>query len=72
MPERELELHRQYARNEEFRELCADYEVASRAFRYWQSVAAKGDRRISEYLEMVAEIEAEILEWLGKPATPSG
>lgn len=49
------------ARNEGFRDLCADYATAEDELRKWQSSSdPRRDSRIAEYNELVVELAAEI------------
>lgn len=57
-----------------FSSICADYEEAAVALRYWQTLIDKGGRKpdirmIAEYQELIGELEAEILAWLDQAAT---
>jgi hypothetical protein len=59
-PRHELAIRRLYTYNAMFREICADYDEAVRALRYWQSAASSSDPRIEQYRELVNELESEI------------
>ncbi|EHK77971.1 hypothetical protein SM0020_10965 [Sinorhizobium meliloti CCNWSX0020] len=49
------------ARNEDFRDMCADYALAEDELRKWRSSQAPDrDRRIDEYNELVEGLAAEI------------
>lgn len=67
-PQRELEIRRRYARNAQFRSVCADHEEATRALRHWQQAAkigdSKGYRKVADYEQLVAELEQEVLAYL--------
>ncbi len=57
-----------------FSSICADYEEAAEALRYWQTLIEKGGRKpdtrvIAEYQELIGELEAEILGWLDRVRT---
>lgn len=57
-----------------FSSICADYEEAAEALRYWQTLIDKGGRKpdtrvIAEYQELIGELEAEILAWLDQALT---
>jgi hypothetical protein len=56
-----------------FGSLCEDYTVAVTALRAWEGSAdPKAPARVTEYRDLVAELEAEILERLhGKPTRPA-
>ena len=41
-PERELEIHRQYARDPKFQEICEDYSDALVALRHWEGAGPAG------------------------------
>ena len=62
-PTRELEIRRLFARDEEFRCACEDYEVAIRAVQHWQRDKNNAVRAI-EYRRLANEIAAEIAERL--------
>jgi hypothetical protein len=72
LPQRELEIRRRCARDPHFRSICADYEEAACARRYWEKVAQKGDRKkeayrnVEEYANFLGELEAEILAYLNR------
>jgi len=68
-PQRELEIRRLRARDAGFRAVCRDYEEAVSALRHWQTVAADVGARVEEYADFVAELEAEILDQLDRPAS---
>jgi hypothetical protein len=59
-PRHELAIRRLYTCDATFREICADYDQALRALRYWQSAATSSDPRIAQYHELVNELESEI------------
>lgn len=62
-PLREFELHRAYARDENFREAFDHYEDARTAHEHWQAIGDSQARAL-EYAQLVAELEAEILAYL--------
>jgi hypothetical protein len=70
-PQRELEIRRRCSHDAHFRSVCADYEEAAMALRYWQERAREGaresDQRVSEYASLLGELEAEILSQLDHP-----
>ena len=50
-----------------FRSLCADYDAASAALRYWQDATdARAKKRAAEYRELLEELEREALRYLGE------
>ncbi len=65
LPQRELEIRRRCAQSVQFRSVCADFEEAAKALRYWQGAGRGGDRMVEEYIELLGELEAEILAQLG-------
>ena len=69
LPERELDIRRRCALDEQFRAICTDYEEAATALRYWKKVAWDGDRKVEEYSNFLDELEAEIVEQLDHPIT---
>jgi hypothetical protein len=64
LPLRELDIRRRYARDEHFRSICGDYELAMEALRRWERVAKEGTQRTEEYTSFLGELEAEILAQL--------
>lgn len=58
-PRRELEIRRLWARNEEFRCACEDYEAAVKAFRHWERIEGNAERA-EEYRLLAGEIATEI------------
>jgi hypothetical protein len=64
LPLRELDIRRRYARDEHFRSICGDYELAMEALRRWERVAKEGTQRMEEYTSFLGELEAEILAQL--------
>jgi hypothetical protein len=68
-PERELDIRRRCVCDVQFRSVCADYEEAAAALRYWKKVAREGDRKIEEYSNFLTELESEILDRLDHSAS---
>jgi hypothetical protein len=66
-PERELEIHRQYARDPKFEEICEDYGDALVALRHWEGAGPAGATRAEDYRRILEELEAEILGILDGP-----
>lgn len=62
-PTRELEIRRLFARDEEFRCACEDYEDAISAIQHWQR-DENNAVRVAEYRRLANEIAAEIAERL--------
>jgi hypothetical protein len=59
-------IEREYVRSESFHSLCGDWLVCSDAFLRWRSVEGSlAQSRRSEYLTLTAELEREIVSWLG-------
>ena len=58
-PARELEVRRLYARDEEFRCACEDYEEAMKALQHWECIE-RNAARADEYRQLADEIAAEI------------
>jgi hypothetical protein len=65
-PQRELDIRRRCVRDAQFRSVCADYEEAATALRYWEKGATEGDRKVEEYKNFLGELEAEILAQLNR------
>lgn len=67
--EHEFEVNRRYARDPEFRAICEDYAVATRALEYWEKDRVKAE----DYRQLISELENEILEHLtGPQQSPDG
>jgi hypothetical protein len=58
-PARELEIRRLCARDDDFRSVCEDHEVALKALQHWESVAQNAVRA-DEYRQLAGEIADEI------------
>jgi hypothetical protein len=58
-PRHEIQLHRRYRQDEEFRLLCDDHFLAVKAFEHW--LAAGDASKTEEYRQMVEEAESLIL-----------
>lgn len=65
-PQRELDIRRCCARDSHFKAICADYEEAAAALRYWQKAADDGGRKVGDYAAFLGELEAEILDQLDR------
>ncbi|MEZ5864588.1 MAG: hypothetical protein R3D25_11190 [Geminicoccaceae bacterium] len=63
-PGQELAIWRLYRRDPEFRAVCEDLEAVRRALENWQSVDPPLPGRVAECQNMLAELEAEALEFL--------
>ncbi|NUB12523.1 hypothetical protein GAY28_07250 [Azospirillum brasilense] len=72
LPQRELDIRRRYGRDAQFRTVCADHEEATAAFRHWRSLAEQAGRKAEEYTGILQELEAEVLNRLGRPPPPQG
>ena len=62
-PARELEIRRLHARDEDFRCVCEDYEVAVKALGHWEGVEHNA-ARAAEYRQLSAELAGEIVALL--------
>jgi hypothetical protein len=60
-PKRELEIHRQYARDPKFREICEDYGVALAELQHCEAAGPAGAARAEDYRRIRDELEAELL-----------
>lgn len=60
-PQRELDLHRMWRRDESVRSICADHEDATEALHRWRTVGPPGTRQVLHYEALLAELEAEII-----------
>jgi hypothetical protein len=63
-PDRELAIHRVFARDDRFRELCEDFEDASNALEFWEAAGSGGEVKAGDYRGLLAELEVELLERL--------
>ena len=63
--DRTFEIRRLLRDDEDFRELCEDYEVATDALIYWRAVERCSDERTRDYQDLIAELESEIMRILG-------
>jgi hypothetical protein len=60
------EIERAYEQNGEFRSICSDLLVCSRALTYWSGVDTDGGAaRREEYGELLESLKQEVLDWLG-------
>lgn len=59
-PDRELAIHRLLARDARFRELCEDFEDASKALQHWEAAGSTGEAKAEDYRALLAELEGEI------------
>jgi hypothetical protein len=62
-PEKEMQLHRLYRGNDEFRSLCDDYLAAVKASEFWGT--AGNTCRAEEYRLLADELQSLVLETLG-------
>jgi hypothetical protein len=60
-PQHAATIRRLQARDPSFRSICDDYGKVLRALKHWQTCAGASDRRVEEYRQMAAELEAEAL-----------
>jgi len=68
LPQHEFDVRRLFARDEQFRSICLDFEEAAAALRRWQD-APGGRSKAEHYLKIMDELEAEILELLATSVT---
>lgn len=61
--EHEFEIRYRYARDPEFRAICDDYAVATRALAHWKKDHSKAE----DYRQLIRELEDEVLEHLTGP-----
>jgi hypothetical protein len=50
--------------DEDFREICREYEECAKCLIYWRSSARRNRDRIEEYADLLQELEQEILRLL--------
>ena len=67
-PRHELAIRRLYVRDPEFRSVCDDYADVERALEYWQAADPAVPERVTQYRQMLEELEAEVVTFL----SPSG
>ncbi|PJN94892.1 hypothetical protein CNY89_11735 [Amaricoccus sp. HAR-UPW-R2A-40] len=60
LPTREFAVQRLFLRSAEFRALCDDHSAAWRALRHWEAQGPAFAARCTEYLSLLAEIEADL------------
>jgi hypothetical protein len=60
LPKREFAVQRLFLRSAEFRALCDDHAAAWRALRHWEAQGPAFAARCTEYLSLLAEIEADV------------
>lgn len=63
-PNYTLAIRRLHRDDPAFRELCDDYVEALRASFYWRSLPNQSKERSKQYLEIAADLEAEIRKTL--------
>lgn len=64
----EFVVRRLYAFDPEFRSLCEDFEIASRALAQWHA----DDAKAGEYRRLIRELEDEIAEYIGGQQRKAG
>lgn len=65
-PGRELEIHRLCASNPQFRAICADFEEAAAALCHWQSKLPADDPKVTQYADLLHELNTEIVAHLSR------
>lgn len=66
-PESELAIHRAWAMDLQFREICENYALAIEAHRFWQAPGRADAAKVGEYQRLAEEIENEIRAVLDMP-----
>ena len=65
LPEHAYVLKKYFQSNQKFRNMCEDYRKCHDALTYWTQSQKEGSREPrKEYAELLAELEAEIIEFL--------
>ncbi len=64
----EFVVRRLFAFDPEFRSLCEDFEIASRALVQWHA----DDAKAADYRRLIREIEDEIAEFIGGQQRKAG
>lgn len=60
----EFAIRRLYVHDPEFRAVCSDYCEVLRALEYWHTNDQAVPDRVTEYRQMLRELEAEMLDFL--------
>jgi hypothetical protein len=61
---------RRLAADSEFRSLCQEYEVCAQALAHWSQAAQESPDRVTEYTQLLEELEQEIREILETESQP--
>ena len=69
-PHHEMQMHRRYRRDEEFRLLCDDHLAAVQALEHWRVVEGAHAVRTEEYRLLVEELKSQILDTLECGSSP--
>jgi len=67
-PDHRTELVQRLVVDSEFRSLCQEYEDCAQALSRWSQVAESSPDRVTEYSELLEELEREIREALEPPS----
>jgi hypothetical protein len=70
-PQRELEIRRHCLGDPVFRSICSDYAEASTALARWRNAGDAGAPLAEDYARLLLELEAEILDRLGRKPPPA-
>lgn len=72
-PGREAAIDRALRDHASFRELCEDYRKCASALKRWRRLNGDGpSSRSREYAELLADLAAEIEEWIEDPERDRG
>jgi len=60
-PQHAATIRRLPARDPSFNSICDDYGEARRALKHWEAACPAAPKRVAEYRQILAELEAEAL-----------
>jgi uncharacterized protein YdcH (DUF465 family) len=66
-PQHASKIRRLKARDPDFRSICDDYDLAQRALKHWEAAGQAAPERVTEYRDILKELEAEALAILEAP-----
>jgi hypothetical protein len=64
LPDAQERIIERLPRDENFREICLEYEECAKSLAYWQSLEQRNTVRVEEYAKLLQELELEILRLL--------
>jgi hypothetical protein len=69
-PDHRAEIVRRLVVGSEFRSLCQEYEDCAQALAHWSQAAEESPGRVTEYTQLLEELEQEIREILETESQP--